>query len=690
MKSTLNRIRSIYSVIASPNRLEILRIINTQGPLSYSELKTLAGFKSKKESGKFAYHLRKLVRQLLMTLNRQERKYKITNLGRLILNLTKQIEEHSIIESGKLYVRTSHSGMVEFNADKILQSLVKESDMPVELAQKITSETESRLQKFSTTYLTAPLIREIVNSLLIEHGHEDYRHKLTRLGLPVYDITELINKTSTTGNEIGTVLSKTANSVFAEYLLLSQIPRNVADAYLSGDIHLSNIGTWGLMPDTLFIDLTLCNGYDFHLNDKLLSNPRITTLTDNDLVANLCMLISTLQNEIVNELVIENIQEYFKAYSSNSLEDNIKIMKLCFYLISLNSNVTQNSLIISIFLNIDDPKYSNLTDSILDAYLLYVTNVPKSKIKLIISSNFKNNLYLEKITQIVNSGGFISISSNDNSCIAYSGIKKHVSPELHDSIWLPAIHSLSINLPRLAYDSNKDETYFRTKLAVILRISIDALITRKTIMLDMMKKGLLPALISGIPNNQYTNMSLIINLVGIKEALLSLTGDKLTSNSRNNLQKKIITTANKIILENNIKSDNKIELGILHESGVDRFYKLDSEKYGKNLSLLDPDNLFYTDVESINSSNNILNFNKTLTPWLYDNLKGAYSINIEIQPDITDTNFKSLLINASNSFPYFKLVKNIIACTNCGAKYKNRATRCSICKSNSKLQYQTK
>ena len=79
--------------------------------------------------------------------------------------------------------------MVEFNSDKILQSLVKESDMPVELAQKITSETESRLQKFSTTYLTAPLIREIVNSLLIEHGHEDYRHKLTRLGLPIYDIT---------------------------------------------------------------------------------------------------------------------------------------------------------------------------------------------------------------------------------------------------------------------------------------------------------------------------------------------------------------------------------------------------------------------------------------------------------------------------------------------------------------------
>ena len=49
---TSKRVRTIYSVIASSNRLDILRILNAKGPLSYSELKTLAGFKSKKESGK--------------------------------------------------------------------------------------------------------------------------------------------------------------------------------------------------------------------------------------------------------------------------------------------------------------------------------------------------------------------------------------------------------------------------------------------------------------------------------------------------------------------------------------------------------------------------------------------------------------------------------------------------------------
>ena len=58
VQSTSKRVRMIFSVMASPNRIDILRILNSKGPLTYSELKSLAGFNSKNESGKFAYHLR--------------------------------------------------------------------------------------------------------------------------------------------------------------------------------------------------------------------------------------------------------------------------------------------------------------------------------------------------------------------------------------------------------------------------------------------------------------------------------------------------------------------------------------------------------------------------------------------------------------------------------------------------------
>ena len=211
--SASRRVRMIFSVMASPNRIDILRILNSKGPMTYSELKSLAGFKSKKESGKFAYHLRKLLRQSLVALNKAERRYTITNLGKLVLSLARQIEERSIIERGKMYVRTSNQSIKEFNSHTIIQSLVREANVPLELAQKITEEVENKIYKYQTAYLTAPLIREMVNSVLIEHGYEEYRNKLVRIGMPVFDVMQMMNSVEEVGNGIETLIVKTAQNL---------------------------------------------------------------------------------------------------------------------------------------------------------------------------------------------------------------------------------------------------------------------------------------------------------------------------------------------------------------------------------------------------------------------------------------------------------------------------------------------
>src|SRR5436309_6623628 len=231
LESASKRVRMIFSVMASPNRIDILRILNTKGPLTYSELKALAGFKSKKESGKFAYHLRKLLRQLLVALNKAERKYTITNLGKLVLSLARQIEERSIIESGKMYVRTSRHSIEEFNSNRIIQSLVREANMPLEQAHKITEEVENKVYKFQTAYLTSSLIRETVNSVLIEHGHEEYRNKMARLGMPASDVLELLNNIDASKNGVDSVLSKASRSIFSEYLVINTLPKDIADMH---------------------------------------------------------------------------------------------------------------------------------------------------------------------------------------------------------------------------------------------------------------------------------------------------------------------------------------------------------------------------------------------------------------------------------------------------------------------------
>ena len=90
-------------------------------------------------------------------------------------------------------LRTSKQSIEEFNSLKIIQSLVREANMPLEQAHKITEEVENRIYKFQAVYLTSSLIRETVNSVLIEHGHEEYRNKMARLGMPAFDILELLS-----------------------------------------------------------------------------------------------------------------------------------------------------------------------------------------------------------------------------------------------------------------------------------------------------------------------------------------------------------------------------------------------------------------------------------------------------------------------------------------------------------------
>ena len=306
LQSTSKRVRMIFSVMASPNRIDILRILNSKGPLTYSELKSLAGFKSKKESGKFAYHLRKLLRQSLVALNKSERRYTITNLGKLVLSLARQIEERSIIESGKMYVRTSHDSIEEFQSNKIIQSLVREGSMPLELAQKITEEAENRIYKYQTTYLTGSLIRELVNSILLENGHEEYRHKLARLGLPVFEVQEIISKAENVDNGVEGLLFKTGQIVFAEHLLTNSLPKDVADFHLSGDLHITYPGLWPLLPDTVFINVRELIEDGLELKGKSLGVSRIPSIkTIDNLSSAVSMIISLISKESSQEVVFD-------------------------------------------------------------------------------------------------------------------------------------------------------------------------------------------------------------------------------------------------------------------------------------------------------------------------------------------------------------------------------------------------
>jgi ribonucleoside-triphosphate reductase len=243
----------VLKAVSSPLRLQILNLLFDKGPLSYTELMNSLKMNPSRDAGRFAYHLKFLLKADLVEADAEIKKYGLTDLGKMVLDVADRVEKKAFKPRGML-VRTSHFTLEEFDANKIANSLIKEAKVPAELANKAAKEAEKRLRKSKTKYLTAPLVREVVNAILVEKGLEDYRHKLTRLGMPVHEVTALIDDKDHVRDSTA-IISRAGKTVLGEYTLLNVFPRDIADAHVSGAIHVKGLGTWVLRPNEVMHDL---------------------------------------------------------------------------------------------------------------------------------------------------------------------------------------------------------------------------------------------------------------------------------------------------------------------------------------------------------------------------------------------------------------------------------------------------
>ena len=690
LESASKRVRMIFSVMASPNRIDILRILNSKGPLTYSELKSLAGFKSKKESGKFAYHLRKLLRQSLVALNKGERRYTITNLGKLVLSLARQIEERSIIESGKMYVRTSKQSIEEFNSHKIIQSLVREANMPLEQAHKITEEVENKVYKFQTAYLTSSLIRETVNSVLIEHGHEEYRNKLARLGLPTSDIFEMLNNIDKIGNGIDSVISKVAQSMLSEHLIINTLPKDIADMHLAGEINISNSGIWGLVPDTVFVNIDHLAESGIDLKGKFLNVSRLASIKNIDELATaLPLLISLLSREASTEIVLDGITSLL-----NRIGDSKEVAALLTRALMESSAAPMYSSdsifglpITTITLDIEDQSNSKLINEILDSYNNYLnfTSVPRIGIALKFGGKDILRDYSEKVVSIIRTGGLVSMARNKSRSL--NGIHKLISNKVSSGT-VATLQSLSINLPRLAYQSNKDETYFRARLALMIKPALSAMSIRKKALTDLIRKGMLPTLSSSTQFTQLGTHTTVINLTGAKESVHDILGHEINNGGIEILQKVLKTAVDVATDQGRQMGEDHVGIAMINDDSARRFASLDSDKYGK-ISLMSSQqgSLAYSqgltvygkELVSPNDSKSRLIVDRSNS---IDNLlNGGLAVNLDMNDLSSNIEMKNAIESASE-LQFFRPVIKHMVCSTCGKRAGKDVTgRCEFCTS---------
>lgn len=671
LESASRRVRMIFSVMASPNRIDILRILNSKGPLTYSELKSLAGFKSKKESGKFAYHLRKLLRQSLVALNKSERRYTITNLGKLVLSLARQIEERSIVESGKMYVRTSRHSIEEFDAHKIIQSLVREANMPLEQAHKITEEVENKIYKFQTAYLTSSLIRETVNSILVEHGYEEYRNKLARLGLPTSDVVEMLCGIDRFRNGMDSLFSEVSHSLFSEHLLKNVLPKDVADMHLAGELNISHSGTWGLMPDSIFLNVSdLCaDGLD--LKGKFLNVSRFANLSRPDnFISILSILISLLSREASTEVVLDGVsQKMWELSDSRGSIASLFSRALIESSSSPSYSISGLPLtIITLPIEEMDDKFIN---DMLIGYSKYVdcTPLPRIGLELIHDPNtHKFSVHSEQIASTIRLGGIISVSGDGTR--SNSGVRKVIGNKISNTII--TLQSLSINLPRIAYQSNKDETYFRARLAILMKPALMAMSIRKKAIIDLILKGMLPIVANNAKFMEIGIANLVVNMAGITEAVYDILAYDVNHNGHEILHKVIRTAVDVATDLGKQLNEETVGVTMIDDYGISRLASLDSDKYGR--SLIHSPNKGYNSYSQgilLNASNILSRSDSRLAIDEFNTidklLNGGLSVDIDFTdvPSILDAKKALEIASALN---YMRPRVKIVICNTCGKK----------------------
>jgi ribonucleoside-triphosphate reductase len=247
------------------------------------------------------------------------------------------------------------------------------------------------------------------------------------------------------------------------------------------------------------------------------------------------------------------------------------------------------------------------------------------------------------------------------------------------------LHNLSLNLPRLSYDSNQDETYFRAKLAMLIGVASDALTTRRRVLERVMKKGLLPTLSFGSEGVSSDAMPLIMNLVGLEEALSNLTKDP-SLGVRASIAEKIIQTASQVASEKSGKNE-KLGVAIIEEEGAHRLAALDAEKYGK-ASLLAGGRQGYSLSPRL-SPEDLQNQEKVeYVKRLSAGLTGGFSAILDASAaDLRGT--YTMIQTSSSNIPFFRVHRSVSFCRNCGAKLPPDSGRCRKCRSTATTQYST-
>ncbi|MFW9831467.1 MAG: anaerobic ribonucleoside-triphosphate reductase [Candidatus Thorarchaeota archaeon] len=512
-------------------------------------------------------------------------------------------------EAGMPMVRTSDALIRSWNRQRIVDALVRETMLVQEQfnipsmsqveARAIAKEVEVRIQKMQLPFVSAPLIREIQNQVLLERAKNEprfavYRNALTRVGVPMWDFSHIITGKGYEAQENAnmqpnpeTIHKKAADRLCKEAYLL-MLPPEIADAHLAGDIHIHDLEYFGTRPFCADYDARYFFKYGL-MCDGLGERTAVAKPATYPTVAilHLIKVLAAGQTNSAGGQGVFNFNVFLAPYIRGKSLREIEQLAQTILFEANETYVSRGGQLVfsSIQLEAGIPKiwrdapvvykgkigpdtYGDYEDearvfmkAILEQYLRgdawgKMFTFPKPEIRLrreyFTKSEYEEIMYLAaKLSAKFGSSYFDNVippwrDADGQDCyqccafrleedIGTEEFKQKIMFEDGKHFSMGGLQVVSINLPRLAYNANGNDTLLLDHLRKQMDLAKRVLLIKRKFVQRQIENGMLPFLTQQAQSNgekapplfDVLNMSPIFGFVGVNEMVQHHTGSQL-------------------------------------------------------------------------------------------------------------------------------------------------------------------
>jgi len=558
-------------------------------------------------------------------------------------------------------VRTSRMDVEGFESKKIIDSLMRETGVNRDAAEKVTKTVIKRIIQSNVQWLSGPQIREMCSSVLAEMGLLEARKRYTRIGMPLMDYEALltmgIKENANQYNNPESIHSWAADRISAEYTLLRLLKEEQSKAHLRGDLHVHMLRYFDLRP--------FCQEWDLRMILKLGLPPcgwahsAVSTPANHAMVAILhaAKWLGIVQGEFSGGQGYDNFTVFIAPYLRGATYEDAKQLAQCFLYESNQiyaargaqvpfTSISCLPTVPKSLLDVPAVSFGGNYDGVYGDYVdecnmffralseVYyqgdgtgkLFNFPKHEIKLkkewlkefeddylLISkeaAKFGLPYYLNMVAD------WMPDEVHSQCCriiLTPEGIRKVCNdPDIFD--WhksymnMGSLQSVSLNLPRCAYLAHGDDDRLFEVLNHNLELARDILFVKQQVIERAMKNKLIPicaSKIDGVPLLDFRKQSLSIGFVGLNECVLAHTGNELHETPEAyEFGKKILRHLSKKCDE--FTQSNLVKFSLWEqpaESTAERFAKLDRIHYPKHAipqGDLESNSVYYTNSDHLN------------------------------------------------------------------------------------------